>query len=100
MEERVNKLKTDFNNVMNINTIVKNIFEILQFKIDKLKNYYSDFIKDNTQKMFIFGLDSLRFQSKILDVEYDDMKRLYLAINNRMYCEYFKLYNIIVEYVQ
>jgi hypothetical protein len=27
------------------------------------------------------------------------MKRLFLAINNRMYCEYFKLYKIITEYV-
>jgi len=27
------------------------------------------------------------------------MKRLFLAINNRMYCEYFKLYKIIVSYI-
>jgi hypothetical protein len=27
------------------------------------------------------------------------MQRLFLAINNRMYCEYFKLYKIIVEYI-
>jgi hypothetical protein len=49
--------------------------------------------------MFIFGLDSFHFQSKLIDIEYDDMKRLFLAINNRMYCEYFKLYKIITEYI-
>jgi hypothetical protein len=27
------------------------------------------------------------------------MKRLFLAINNRMYCEYFKLYKITTEYI-
>jgi hypothetical protein len=49
--------------------------------------------------MFVFGLDSFYFQSKLIDIEYDDMKRLFLSINNRMYCEYFKLYKIIVEYI-
>ena len=28
------------------------------------------------------------------------MKRLFLVINNRMYCEYYKLYKIIAEYVK
>jgi len=28
------------------------------------------------------------------------MKRLFLAINNRMYCEYYKLYKIIADYVK
>jgi hypothetical protein len=100
MEERVNKFKNNFTNIMNINTTVISIFEILQLRINRLKLYYLDFIKDNNNKLYVFGLDSLRFQSKIIDIEYDDMKRLYLAINNRMYCEYFKLYNIIVEYIQ
>jgi hypothetical protein len=100
MEERVNRFKTNFTNIMNINTTVINIFEILQLRINRLKLYYVDFIKDNNNRLYVFGLDSLRFQSKIIDIEYDDMKRLYLAINNRMYCEYFKLYNIIVEYIQ
>jgi hypothetical protein len=49
--------------------------------------------------MFVFGLDSFHFQSKLIDIEYDDMKRLFLAINNRMYCEYFKLHKIITDYI-
>jgi len=99
MEERISKLKYDFNNVMKIRNTVKNIFEILQIRIDKLKSFYSEFIKVNQKQIFVFGLDSLRFQSKLIDIEYDDMKRLFLAINNRMYCEYFKLYKIVVEYI-
>lgn len=98
MEERLIKLKGDFTNIINIRTNVKNIFDILQMRINKLKSFYSEFIKSNQTQMFIFGLDSFHFQSKLIDIEYDDMKRLFLAINNRMYCEYFKLYKIIVEY--
>jgi hypothetical protein len=99
MESKLLKLKTDFNNIINIRTIVKNIFDILEIRIDKLKGLHAEFIKTSKTQMFIFGLDSFHFQSKLIDIEYDDMKRLFLAISNRMYCEYFKLYKIIVDYM-
>ena len=99
MENRISKLKTDFNNLIIIRNNVKVVFDILQTMINKLKQFYSDFIKNNKNKLFVFGLDSFHFQSKLIDIECDDMKRLFLAINNRMYCEYFKLYKIIIEYV-
>ena len=99
MENRISKLKTDFNNITIIRNNVKSVFDILQLRINKLKMFYSEFIKNNKNKLFVFGLDSFHFQSKLIDVEYDDMKRLFLAINNRMYCEYFKLYKITTEYI-
>ncbi len=99
MESRLVKVKREFNNIINIRNNVKNIFDILQVRIDKLKLFYSEFIKNSKNDMFVFGLDSFHFQSKLIDIEYDDMKRLFLAINNRMYCEYFKLHKIIVEYI-
>jgi hypothetical protein len=99
METRLVKLKGDFNNIISIRTNVKNVFDILQVRINKLHQIYSEFIKNNKNEMFVFGLDSFHFQSKLIDIEYDDMNRLFLAINNRMYCEYFKLHKIIVEYI-
>jgi hypothetical protein len=99
MDAKLIQLKGDFNNIISIRTTVKNIFDILRVRIDKLKDLYAEFIKTSKTQMFIFGLDSFNFQSKLIDIEYDDMKRLFLAINNRMYCEYFKLYKIIIEYI-
>ena len=99
MENRISQLKTNFGNISDIRSQVKNFFEILQIRINKLKLFYAEFIKNNKSELFVFGLDSLHFQSKLIDIEYDDMKRLFLAINNRMYCEYFKLYKIIVSYI-
>ena len=99
MESRLLNLKNDFNNVINIRNNVKNIFEILQSRIDKLKILYSEFIQNNKNQVFVFGLDSFHFQSKLIDIEYDDIKRLFMAIGNRMYCEYFKLNKIIIEYI-
>ena len=99
MEPRLLNLKNDFNNLINIRNNVKNIFEILQLRIDKLKLLYSEFIQNNKNQVFVFGLDSFHFQSKLIDIEYDDTKRLFMAIGNRMYCEYFKLNKIIIEYI-
>jgi hypothetical protein len=99
MDERLFKLKTDFNNIIIVRNSIKNIFDTLQLRIDKLKAFYAEFIHTNPQSIFVFGLDSFRFQSKLIDIEYDDMRRLFLAMNNRMYCEYFKLYKIVVEYI-
>lgn len=99
METRISQLKTNFGNISDIRSQVKNFFEILQLRINKLKLFYSEFIKNNKSELFVFGLDSLHFQSKLIDIEYDDMKRIFMAINNRMYCEYFKLYKIIVAYI-
>jgi len=99
MDTRITQLKSDFNNIVAIRSTVKGIFDTLKQRIDKLKQLYSDFIQHNDNQLFVFGLDSFRFQSKLIDIEYDDMMRLFLAINNRMYCEYFKLYKIIIAYI-
>ena len=99
MELKIVKLKEDFNTITNIRDNVNNGFDALQLRIDKLKLFYSEFIKNNNNNIFVFGLDSFRFQSKIIDIEYEDMKRLFLVINNRIYCEYFKLNKIIVDYI-
>jgi hypothetical protein len=99
MESKLVKLKSDFNNIINTRNTVKNIFETLKIRIDTLKQIYSEFIKNSKNDMFVFGLDSFHFQTKFIDIEYDDMMRLFLSINNRMYCEYFKLHKIIIEYI-
>jgi hypothetical protein len=72
---------------------------MLDSKTKHLKNIYNDFIKINNEILCVFSLDSLHFQAKIIDIEYDDMKRLFSSILNRMYCDFFKLYKIIIDYI-
>ena len=100
MEIRVTALKNNFNNINVIRNNVKEIFDFLQIRINKLKSFYSEFIKTNKSELFIFGLDSFHFQSRLIDIEYDGMLKIFKSINNRMYCEYFKLYKIIVSYIK
>jgi hypothetical protein len=99
MDKRINDLKIDFTKVVDLKNENVKMFDTLDTKIKNLKSIYSEFIKNNKQHLFIFGLDSFHFQGKLIDIEYDDMKRLYYAITNRIYCEYFKLYKIVVEYI-
>jgi len=99
MEFQISNLKNEFNNITLIRSKIINVFETLRSKSDKLKILYSEFIKQNNSQLFVFGLDSFHFQSKLIDLEYDDMQRIFIYINNRMYCEYFKLYKLISSYV-
>lgn len=100
MESKIVKLKSDFNNIIDVRNSVKNVFDTLKSRIETLRQIYLEFIKKNKNDMFVFALDSFHFQTKIIDIEYDDMMRLFLAINNRMYCEYFKLNKIIIDYIK
>jgi len=99
MDNKLVLLKSEFNNIITIRNTVKSVFDVLQVRINRLKVFYSELIKNSKAQMFVFGLDSFNFQGKLIDIEYDDMKRLFIAINNRMYCEYFKLNKIIIEYI-
>lgn len=99
MEEQIGDLKKAFTKLIDARAEVHATFIGLNNIVTKLNYIYSEFIKKNQDKVLIFGLDSLRFQSKLIGIEYEDMKRLFYAINNRMYCEYYKLYKIIMDYI-
>lgn len=100
MEINLEELKKVFLTIKDVRYKVINIFSILENHILNLKKMYQEFVDNNRQHLFVFGLDSFQFQSKLIDIEYDDMNRLFMIINNRMYCEYYKLYKIIADYVK
>jgi hypothetical protein len=99
MDSQISGLKLEFITIVNHRETSTRVFDVLEKRIAKLKSIYNDFITHNEKQLFIFGLDSFRFQSRLMDIEYDDMKRMFLAINNRFYCEYYKLYRMIVCYI-
>jgi len=99
-EDKLNQIKTTFIKIIEWKMENEKKISILETKIVKLKGMYNEFIKNNKETLCVFGLDSLYFQGKIIDIEYDDVKRLFSAIINRMYCEFFKLYKIVVDYIK
>jgi hypothetical protein len=100
MELNLEELKKNFMIIKDKREKIMIIFSTLDGHLLNLKKMYSEFVENNKQNLFVFGLDSFQFQSKLIDIEFEDMKRLFLVINNRMYCEYYKLFKIISEYVK
>lgn len=99
-EDKLTQIKTTFIKIIEWKMENERKIHTLETKIVKLKGMYNEFIKNNKETLCVFGLDSLYFQGKIIDIEYDDVKRLFSAIINRMYCEFFKLYKIVVDYIK
>jgi hypothetical protein len=99
MDAKLQKIKQIFNKIKDTRIQVVNVFGVLEVKIGKLKLMTNDFIKNNHDALFVFSLDSFKFQSKLIDFEYADMQKHFYALNNRMYCEYYKLFKIISEYI-
>jgi hypothetical protein len=99
MEERLSILKNDFNAIIDFKENNISSLQLLESRIKKIKEIYADFINANRDNLFVFTLDSFHFQGKLIDIEYEDVMRLFYAITNRMYCDYYKLFKIIIEYV-
>jgi hypothetical protein len=99
MEERLSILKIDFNVIIEFKEKNISSLQLLGTRIKQIKEIYTDFINENLDNLFVFTLDSFHFQGKLIDIEYEDVMRLFYAITNRMYCNYYKLFKIITEYV-
>lgn len=100
LETRLNRLKPDFMKIVELKETNQKIFATLHNRIDIIKQSYKDFIQEYKESIFIFTLDSFHFQGKLIDIESEEMTRIYLAILNKMYCEYYKLYRITIDYVK
>ena len=82
IDERVDTLRIEYIQITDMTSENGNLFETLREKITKLQTCYNEYITDHKGHLFIFGLDCFNYQAKIIDVEYDDMRRLYSSITN------------------
>ena len=98
--DKIQQMQQHFNSIKELRNQVMLCFNALEIKQQRLKMTTIDFVSNNKHNLFIFGLDSFQFQSKLIDYEYNDMKKYYFALNNRMYCEYYKLFKLTLQYVE
>jgi hypothetical protein len=96
----IEKLKTHFNNIIALKHEVSKIKIIVANKLADLKKVYNDLTKTNCKKTLLFCLDSFYFQYKTFTLEMEHIDRYRALMNNRMYCDYYKLYNIILEFIK
>ena len=94
-----NKLKINFNEIKNLRESVENLLKSLGDKINTLNTIYKELITININETQN-GLDSLHFQSKLINYEIDNNYEIFNMINNHMYCNYYKLYKNIFKYLE
>ena len=97
---QIEKLKTNFNNLITVKKEIAKVKLILADTLNQLKSVYNDLIRTNTKKIFLFCLDSFYFQYKTFVLEMEHIDKTRTLVNNRMYCDYYKLYNLICTYIK
>ena len=93
----VEQLKESFKLNMNFLHDILNKHSNIKNKLEDLKKKYSEMIHYNKKKIFIFCLDSYYFQYKMLIVEMENISKLIAMIKSRIYGDYYKLYNVIIN---
>jgi len=94
------KLRSDFSNIISLKSEIAKTKILVSEKLQHLKAIYGELLKTNSKKIFLFCLDSFYFQYKTFAIEMDNIDRFRLLMNNRMYCDYYKLYNIILNTIK
>jgi len=89
------KLQTDFKSILCLRTELQTKRDALHESIEKIKTQYNGLVKHNSKKIYLYCLDSMYFQYKILRIELEQFQKMIALIFNRMYGDYYKLYNII-----
>jgi len=97
---QLDKLKMNFENIIQLKIEVTKIKQIISEKLAQLKQVYNELVKSNTKKILLFCLDSFYFQYKTFAMELDTIDRFRTLINNRMYCDYYKLYQMMFSNIK
>ncbi len=90
-------MEESFKNIKKLRAHIKDMFLNLTAKKDVVSSYYIQYVEKN-KKNKMFGLDSFHFQSKLIELEYKHLHDEYLFMDNRIYCDYYKLYGMVATF--
>jgi hypothetical protein len=91
--------ENNFEIVKQLRVELNNIFTEIDGKTKILNDIYGELVKTHQDKNYTIGLDSFHFQNKLIQLEYDNMKNVFNFIDNRVYCEYYKLHRMLFEFI-
>jgi len=89
----------NFEYIKTMRSKVSSIFQDVTQKVGYLNKIYADIVKNHSMKEYIFGLDSFYFQTRLIELENENLSKILNILTNRFYCEYYKLHKIIEEYI-
>jgi hypothetical protein len=98
-EHSFKKLHYNFEGIISIIKEINLSKIILSEKNIEFRTMYTELVKTNNTKIFLFCLDSLYLQYKSLMMDLESFENNRKFIMNRMYCDYYKLYHLIISEV-
>jgi len=90
-------IKTTFQAVIDKNVEITQYFTNLNDKKNKLTSLYKQLLDENSS--IVSTLDIFNFQIRLLGNDIVYLQQKYNNINNRIYCQYFKIYLQVQEYI-
>lgn len=91
-------IKVKFTKIKEKRNKIKDKFIQIQKMKNEIKQNYVNYIQK--EKEDFFGLDSFHFQNKVIDLEFENMMKLYKFIDNRIYGDYYKLFTEIQKFLK
>jgi len=85
-------IKNEFETIKETKFLIENIFKRLQTKIDYLKQIYTDYQGKQQSNDLVLTLDSFHFQTKFIEIEYNNYCNIFRMFLNRLYGDYYKFY--------
>ena len=100
VSDKIEKLENNFKNILSLDRKIESEKGKLKEKLVHLKDTHGKMSKSNSKQIFLFCLDSFFFQYKLFSMEHDNLSKFSLLIKNRIYCDYYKLYKLILKYLK
>ena len=98
MDKKIHKEVDDwFMTIIKIRSDIKTRIEDIEKIKHSIKQNYIECIEKESKNYF--GLDSVHFQNKLIELEFANMLKLYNYIDNRIYGDYYKLFFMINDYL-
>ncbi len=97
-KNNLEELRYGFDTIKTIRLKIKDQLISINNTKNHVKKKYINCIQK--EKKNFFGLDSVYFQTKLIELEYENLSKLYLYIDNRIYGDYYKLFIMIKKYLK
>ena len=97
-ENITENIKIKFAKIKSLRNKIKERFVSIQKIKNEIKENYMSYVQK--EKEDFFGLDSFHFQNKVIELEFQNMLKLYQFIDNRIYGDYYKLFAEIQKFLK
>lgn len=94
-QQEMDAIESKFKELIHSRSKINDLFEHLEERQETLQTIHDELIKLNTSKLFVFSLDSLQFQQNMIRIESNNMRQIFEILSNRLYGDFYKLYQLI-----